>query len=366
MRRAFTIAVSLLALHVVTPIRASVRAQAASSQSVVSPTTTAKPYSFVVLGHLRGDAKGLNPKLPELFDKVRALRPDFAVATGDLIWGEVGVNPSDRKKILREWSDIDSVLKTLSIPVYRVPGNHDINDRVTRDVYRERYGTLPQVITVGDTRLLLLASVWVPSDTDTRKMPYFRTTALDSAQVEFLRSELPKTGFAHTFLFMHDLLWWQPDSTQWWREVHPMLRDAKVDVVFSGDLGPMKFSTTTRDRVRYFQSSFETKPVVEILRSLQSSRLLSSQFDNFLEVRVNGAEVDVRVHTFGEVSSEMFTPELYYSANMAPPPRPQVPAWRLFWDVIKSPKRITALVVAFIGGCAILVYAGLRLGRRRG
>ena len=171
-------------------------------------------------------------------------------------------------------------------------------------------------------------------------------------RVEFLRSELPKTGFAHTFLFMHDLLWWQPDSTQWWREVHPMLRDAKVDVVFSGDLGPMKFSTTTRDRVRYFQSSFETKPVVEILRSLQSSRLLSSQFDNFLEVRVNGAEVDVRVHTFGEVSSEMFTPELYYSANMAPPPRPQVPAWRLFWDVIlplSRPGLITLTIFTFMG-----------------
>ena len=104
---------------------------------------------------------------------------------------------------------------------------------------------------------------------------------------------------------------------------------------------------------------------VEILRMRQSSRLMSSQFDNFLEVRVDGAAVDVRVHTFGEVSSGMFTPELYHSADMAPPPPVQVPAWRLFWDVIKSPKRITALLVAIVGGCAVLFYVGLRAGRRR-
>ena len=110
-------------------------------------------------------------------------------------------------------------------------------------------------------------------------------TELDTEHLQFLKTELAKPGFAHTFVFMHDIIWWEPDSTQWWREVHPLLKNAKVDAVFTGDLGPLKFSTTTRDSVRYFQSSFETKPSVEMLRGLASSRLLSSQFDNFLEVR---------------------------------------------------------------------------------
>lgn len=325
----------------------------------------AAPYSFVVLGHVRGGEDGPNPKLAELLAKVRALKPTFAVLTGDMIWGDVGINPSRRDTIVREWVHLDSALATLQVPIYRVPGNHDINDLVTRDVYRERYGPLPRAVTIGDTRLLLLASVWVPNDGDTRKMPYFRTTTLDSAHLAFLQQESAKSGFAHTFVFMQDLLWWQPDSTQWWRAVHPMLKAGRVDAVFSGDYGPMKFSTTTRDNVRYFQSSMETTPSVDILRSLPSSRLLSSQFDNFLEVRVDGDSVDVVVHTLAEVSSGMFTPELYRQVQIPKAPEPPVPAWRLVWNLVNSPKRLAVLTVVLLGGCLALYRLGVAAGRRR-
>ncbi len=323
-----------------------------------------KPYSFVVLGHLRGDVTGPNPKLGELLHKVRALRPAFAVLTGDLIWGEVETNPSDKAVLVRDWTVLDSALATLNMPIYRVPGNHDINDVATRDVYRQRYGLLPKAVTIGTTRLLLLASPWVPSDTDSRKMPFFRSKALDAAHLSFLRTELAKPGFAHTFVAMHDLIWWQPDSTQWWREVQPMLRNAKVDAVFSGDLGPLKFSTTTRDGVRYFQSAMETKPSVEILRDLAASRILSAQFDNFLEVRVNGPAVDVVVHTLAEVSSGMFTPELYRQVIIPPKPRPPTSSLQLAWDAINSPKRLTGLAVVLGLGAFMLMYTGFRIGRR--
>ena len=43
-----------------------------------------RPFSFAVLGHIRGDRDHkLNPKLGELLDHVRALHPDFVVLTGD-------------------------------------------------------------------------------------------------------------------------------------------------------------------------------------------------------------------------------------------------------------------------------------------
>ncbi len=124
---------------------------------------------FVVLGHIRGDARGgLHWRIDELLGEVRALEPAFAVLTGDMIWGDVQSEVTDSAGVVAEWEELDAALATLGIPVYRVPGNHDIAGLVTRDIYHERYGRLPQVIDIGGIRLLLLSSAWIPEDGDTR------------------------------------------------------------------------------------------------------------------------------------------------------------------------------------------------------
>lgn len=317
-------------------------------------------YSFVVLGHLRGGRDGPNPKLPEVFGKVRALKPAFVVMTGDLIWGDVERNPADRAGLEREWNHLDSAVATLGVPVFRVPGNHDINDVVSRDVYTARYGKLPQVVTLGKTRLLLLSSTWTPADGDTGKMLHLRGVDLDSAAVSWLRGELAKPGFDHTFAFVHHLLWWEPDSGPWWREVHPLLAAGRVGAVFSGDLGPLKFSTRRRDGVGYFQGAIETEPSVTMLRNRIGSRLLSSQFDNFLEGVVDGDSVEVRVHTVGEVSSGAFTPEHYDEINAPPAP---VSRWVRVRQSIDSPIRIAALGLVLVG-LVVAFGAGWRAGNQ--
>jgi len=331
------------------------------SVPAVSQDVPGPDYSFVVLGHLRGDGTGPNRKLPEVLAKVRGLRPSFVVMTGDMIWGDIGSNPSDSTKLLREWEHLDSAVATLGVPVFRVPGNHDISDVVSRDVYVARYGKLPQAIALGRTRLVLLSSTWMPPDGDSGKRLYVRGVDLDSSAVSWLRGELSKPGFDRTFVFVHHLLWWEPDSGDWWRSVHPLLAQAKVAAVFSGDYGPLKFSTRTRDGVRYFQSSIETEPSVDILRNRISSRLLSSQFDNFLEVVVDGDSADVRVHTVAEVSSGQFTPEHHERVN-APGPDP---LWRKVWRRIDSPKRLTVLGL-LLGGLVFGAgwWAGSRIRRR--
>ena len=318
-----------------------------ASPVLAQQPATDKPYSFVVLGHVRGGKDGPNPKLPELFDKVRALKPAFVVLTGDMIWGDLNHKPSIRDTVLREWTHLDSALATLGVPAYRVSGNHDVQDVVTRDIYWQRYGKLPQVVALGKTRLILLASNWIPQDGDTAKMRFIRGTDLDTAQVTWLRTELAKPGFEHTFVFLHHLLWWEPDEGRWFTEVHPLLVAAKVDNVFSGDYGPLKFSTMLRDSIRYYQASMEGQPSLAILRGSPSSRLLSNQFDNFLEVRVNGPKPDVRVHTLAEVSSGMFTPYHYKKVN-EPVVAPPAPLHQRLWAVINSPKRLIALALGLL------------------
>ena len=70
--------------------------------SVPSPRVSGS-YSFVALGHLRGDAKGPNAKLPEVVAEVRALRPSFIVLTGDAIWGDIDATPIDPASLHRQW-----------------------------------------------------------------------------------------------------------------------------------------------------------------------------------------------------------------------------------------------------------------------
>jgi len=107
-------------------------------------------FSFVVLGHIRGNRTNkLFDQLPQLLNDVRRLRPDAVFICGDLIWGDYDKTPVDRAIVTRTWEEIDSALSTLGVPVHRVPGNHDINDPVTRDVYYSRYGKPPQVVSLG-------------------------------------------------------------------------------------------------------------------------------------------------------------------------------------------------------------------------
>ena len=107
----------------------------------------------------------------------------------------------------------------------------------------------------------------------------------------------------------------------------------------------MKFSHMRRDGVAYYQASMEDTVSVAIQQALPSSWRLSSQFDNYLSVAVDGPAVEVTVHTIAEVSSGAFTPARWSEINKGAP-RPEVA--RQVWNVIGSPKRLAALAIAAI------------------
>ncbi|MEO8634296.1 MAG: metallophosphoesterase [Gemmatimonadales bacterium] len=313
--------------------------------------------TFVVLGHIRGKDDGtLSPKLPELIDRVRAIRPAFVVLTGDIIWGDVHHDMVDSAWVEQQWDRVDSALAGLKVPVYRTPGNHDISDLVTRNIWRRRYGVPNQVLVRDGLRLVLIPSAWIPADGDTRHNPYVRPAALDSSMVRWLGEALagpPPPG--PTLVFMHHLLWWEA-AAPWWHDVHPLLRAAGVQVVFGGDLGPLKFGHTERDGIRYIQSSMEAANQLVTLRKLEPSRILSSQFDNFLVVRVRGPDVRVEVEVLGALNSEQFTAERYRTM-MEPWPK----TFRERMAELVSTRRIAALAVVLLG----VFTGGWWVGRRR-
>jgi hypothetical protein len=321
-----------------------------------------RPFSFVVLGHVRGNDDGLtHPLLDQLLAKVRALKPDMVILTGDMIYGGLGKKQQQAEVITQDWARLDSALEKLGIPIYRVPGNHDINDPITRDIYFTRYGKLPRAFTYRGSRFLLLNSSYVPEGNEAPprvrgRQAYLRGKQLDSEQIDFIRKEL-SGNHDNLFLFMHHVLWWHEEEAVWWREVHPLLVGRNVRAVFAGDVGPRKFSHLKRDGVDYIQSSIADISM-ENLRSHWRHRMIAQQFDNYLHVRVNGEQVAIEVETFGELTSGQFTPQSWREMFKAEPPEEKSFLVRLL-DAIGSPLRLAVLVavmmICFLGGAAATI-----------
>jgi hypothetical protein len=328
------------------------------SLSAQADSAARRPFSFAVLGHIRGERGELNPKLGELLDRVRGLRPDFVVLTGDIIWGDLFGEPPDTAKVRREWEAVDSALATLQVPIYRVPGNHDISDLGTKKVWWQRYGAVPRVVERFGSRFLLLGSAWIPADQDTVRQVVTRPAALDSGEVAWLKTQLARPRSDHTFVLMHHLLWWS-SKAPWWKEIHPLLRPAGVDVVFGGDYGPLKFSQLTRDSVLYVQASMEGIMPLRTLQVIARARVLSAQFDNFLLVKVDGPKVDVAVQILGEWTSPQYQPEFFQAMMQAPAPPPS--GWRKWVEYFLTPKKLIA-----IAGLATAAFlAGFLFARRK-
>jgi Calcineurin-like phosphoesterase len=334
------------------------------AQVVNAGDSAEKRFSFVVLGHIRGSDHGkMSPVLDELLDKVREQAPDLVFLTGDMIWGYFHKIAPDADVIKRDWERLDAALGRLGVPVYRVPGNHDIHDPITRDVYFARYGELPQAFTFRGSRFLLLNSTWIPEGTEAlplQSYQHLRGKQLGAKQIEFIRKELSgNQQYENVFLFMHHLLWWHQEEAKWWREVHPLLVGRKVRAVFGGDFGPMKFSHMRRDAIDYLQCSIEGIPSINILRLWNSSRLLSQQFDNYLYVTVDGPHVNVEVKTIGAISLGNFTPERWRAVDDYEPP-----LTTRVWNVIGNTRRLIALAV-FILVCFFSGFAAALMIKRR-
>jgi hypothetical protein len=312
--------------------------------------------SFVVIGHVRGSVDGArNYLFDELLDDVRALQPDLVFLTGDMIWGSYNSVNVSAETIEKDWNALDSALATLRVPVYRVPGNHDINDPVTREIYFRRYGRPPQTVDVQGVRFVLLNSAYVPpGDSLPRKRrPYIGGVPLDRDQIAFLQQSLePTDAYRHAFVFVHHTLWWDA-AAPWWKEVHPHLRSGKTRAVFAGDYGPMKFSHMSRDSVHYVQSAIEDFPALRILQRREESRLLYQQFDNYVYVTVRGGQVDFDVRVLGPMSGKKYTPERF--TQMTSYERPRLERLRA---AVGSPKRVAAALLTF----AVVFGAGAALG----
>src|SRR4030042_2635191 len=117
------------------------------TQSSVPISGNDSSFSFVVWGHPRGRTTGDPPlHFEEILAQITELKTDLVVITGDAIHGMWGED-TDPAIIRKEWEIFDVGLSKLKIPVYRLPGNHDVHNNITRDIYLKRYPRVPFAFT---------------------------------------------------------------------------------------------------------------------------------------------------------------------------------------------------------------------------
>jgi len=174
-----------------------------------------KNFQFAIISDRAGGVR------PGVFldgvKKINLLMPEFVMSVGDFIPG----NTSDREQLLKEWAEFDKELNPLKVPFFFLPGNHDINNDVMRQVWKERSGVPFYSFVYKDVLFLAL-------DT-TGEKGYI----IPDYQVEYMKQSLKKHADVRwTFVFMHHPLWLY-DNPGGFTRIEKMLEGRK-HTVFAG------------------------------------------------------------------------------------------------------------------------------------
>jgi 3',5'-cyclic AMP phosphodiesterase CpdA len=194
-------------------------------------------FSFVVIGDRTGAGPDSWGVLDRAIAETNRLKPDFAVHIGDLINGD-----STPSVLRSEWDEALRHLDSLQVPLFLVPGNHDIPNPAGRAAWIDRFGSTRQSFDFARNRFILL---------DTESAAFSAQGGFGSEQMDFLkhavRSGPPPKGI---FLFMHRPAWILDGPLKAeWESARPDSGPVPV-FVFAGHLHIL--AAEKRNGVRYY------------------------------------------------------------------------------------------------------------------
>ena len=137
--------------------------------------------------------------------KLQLLRPEFVLSVGDFIHGyDKQMKPqTDEAVVRKKRKDFDQGLQTLTMPFYRVAGNHDINNDLSAGIWHELYGPDYYSFTYKGALFLCLNSQGGDN---------YRT-GLGKQQIAWVKDTLAKNASARwVFLFFHQPLWLEDEK----------------------------------------------------------------------------------------------------------------------------------------------------------
>jgi len=177
------------------------------------------PVRFVIMGDRTGGA------VPGIYEQMvieaERLKPDFVITVGDMIEGYT----EDTVVLHNEWLEYLQIVDIFSMPIYYVPGNHDITSDPLEDFYVKYTKQKPYYS--FDHRGLHFVVL------DNAR--YSKTEEWPEKQLEWLKNDLSENRDATlTLLFFHKPFWYNTLAKGESDLLHDILVENGVDVVFTG------------------------------------------------------------------------------------------------------------------------------------
>lgn len=201
--------------------------EAATPWTTLAANDAAEDFHFVIVSDRTGGER------PGVFEsalpKVNLLEPAFVVSVGDLIEGYT----EDQAQIDAEWDEFEGFVERLEAPFFYVAGNHDMDNAVMAEAWRQRFGPSYYHFVYKDVLFLVLNSelFGMVSKPDT-PLPGPWTQAEQLAFVERTLSRFPDPRW--TIVLVHQPLWDYASGPRGdWPEVERMLGNRDY-TVFAG------------------------------------------------------------------------------------------------------------------------------------
>ncbi len=176
------------------------------------------PMRFAVIGDRTG---GHVPGIyGAIVKEIERLKPDFVVSVGDMIEGYT----EDENVIREQYEEYKKLLEPLSMPIYLVPGNHDIWADSAVDLYREYIGEPDYSFDVRGVHFIVL---------DTGR--YEKPEELRDDQIQWVKKDLQDNKDAYyTVAILHKPYWIETIARGKPDILHDIFVANGVDAVFTG------------------------------------------------------------------------------------------------------------------------------------
>ncbi len=176
------------------------------------------PVRFAIIGDRTG---GHEPGIHgQIVQEIERLKPDFVITVGDMIEGY----DDDTARVHNEWDEYLEIIKPLSMPIYYVPGNHDIWSDLSYEIYRERVAEPNYSFDCGGIHITIMENGrWDKSAQYPEE--YLAWIADDLAASQ---------DAAYRLVFVHKPFWEETVSYGRPDTLHSILKAHHVDAVITG------------------------------------------------------------------------------------------------------------------------------------
>ncbi len=176
------------------------------------------PVRFAVIGDRTG---GHTPGIyGQIVQEIELMKPDFVVTVGDMIEGYT----DDYEGVEEEWSEYMSLLTPLTSPIYHTPGNHDVWDDKSLEMYRQQIGENYYSFDFKRLHFVILDVSCLNSSEE-----------LPQDQITWLEKDLKKhRKAAYTFVILHKPFWIESTAKGKADVLHEIFLKHGVDAVFTG------------------------------------------------------------------------------------------------------------------------------------